>query len=85
MEINKSDYMGHNKHWSKTWCCSIFKIRVHNQEIRSSTIYWSPASCIRFAIDGCMHDTFGGKTLSPNINYFLFLIKNYDDFVKNFK
>ena len=32
-----------------------------------------------------MHEIFRDNTLSPNINYFLFLIKNYDDFVKNFK
>ena len=34
-----------------------------------------------------MDEIFGGKTWSPNINYFFVdeLIKNYDDLVKNFK
>ena len=38
-----------------------FKKGVYSQEIRSSTVYWLPASCVRFVIETCMDEILEAK------------------------
>ena len=72
MGINKSDICDttNTNTGAKGDIVVYFKKRVYSQEIRSFTIYWLTASCFRFFIEACMDEIFGGKTLSPSINYF---------------